>query len=253
MRVVRAILWTVPIVLLVIGCVTKPPSGAKDKELAEARYKLGVVYFNDGKFRLAIPEFGKAIELNPSSPDYRNALGMALMFNRQLDDAIKVFEEALTIDPKSSETKNNLASAYLMKGELEPARVLLLQVKDDFIYPTPHFVYFNLARIYERQGKIDKAIEEYGLALDIRPDYVDAHYNVGLLFLGQGKTDLAIAEFIEVTRLSPGIAVYHRTLGVAYVQAGKPQDARRAFQKVLEVGPNSPSAKYARKMLQELQ
>ena len=200
MRMVRAILWTVPIVLLVIGCVTKPPSGAKDKELAEARYKLGVVYFNDGKFRLAIPEFGKAIELNPSSPDYRNALGMALMFNRQLDDAIKVFEEALTIDPKSSETKNNLASAYLMKGELEPARVLLLQVKDDFIYPTPHFVYFNLARIYERQGKIDKAIEEYRLALDIRPDYVDAHYNVGLLFLGQGKTDLAIAEFIEVTR-----------------------------------------------------
>ena len=95
-------------------------------------------------------------------------------------------------------------------------------------------------------------IEQYELALDIRPEYVDAHYNLGLLYLQQGRTDRAIEQFSAATRLSPKIAVYQQHLGVAYVQAGKYEEARLAFQRVIAIEPNGPSAEYARRMLQEL-
>jgi Tfp pilus assembly protein PilF len=177
---------------------------------------------------------------------------MAFMFNRQLDAAISEFQEAIRIDPKFVEAKNNLASAYLLNGDLEMARATLEEVLKDPFYATPQFAYFNLARIFEREGKIDDAIREYRRALDIDRDYVDAHNNLGRLYLQQGKNDLAIEEFTEATRLRPRVALYQRNLGVAYVQAGETKKARMSFQRVLELERDGPSAEYARRMLEEL-
>ncbi|MFQ5847381.1 MAG: tetratricopeptide repeat protein [Candidatus Methylomirabilales bacterium] len=250
MRMVRVFLRTVPIVLLLVGCATTPP--AKQTELAATRYDLGVAYFDAGHFRRAVPEFAKAVELSPSDPVYHTALGMALMFTKNLDQAIKEFEAAIQADARFSEAKNNLASAYMLKGDLEKARALLVQVLDDPFYPTPQFAYFNLARIYERQGKVNRAIAEYRRALDITRDYVEAHNNLGFLYLQQSKTDLAIKEFSEATHLSPKVAIYQRNLGAAYYQAGNRGKARKAFEKVVELEPDSPSAEYARKMLEQL-
>jgi type IV pilus assembly protein PilF len=250
MRTFRVFLRAAPMILLLAGCATPRPP--QPLTVAATHYDLGLAYFDAGNYRRAIPELAKAVELNPADPEYRTALGMAFMFNRNLDQAIKTFEEAIAADARFTEAKNNLATAYLLKGDLEKARVLLGDVLNDPFYPTPHFAYFNLAKIYERQGKVEKAIEEYQRALDIQRDYVEARNNLGSLYLQLGKTDLAIAEFTEATRLAPRVPIYHRNLGLAYYQAGKRPEARRAFEKVLELEPSGPSSEYARKALEEL-
>lgn len=249
MRRVRVVVPMAAVVLLLIGCATKPPPRP---QAAQTHYELGTSYLNAGNYRLAIPEFTKAVEFHPANPEYRNALGMALMFNRNLDEAIKAFEEAIKADPRFTEAKNNLASAHMLKGDLEKARPLLLEVLSDPLYPTPQFAYFNLAKIYEAQGNVDKAIEQYRLALDLQRDYVEAHNNLGSLYLQQGRTDLAIQEFAQAARLNPKIAMFHRNLGAAYLQAGKRKEAQGAFEKVLELERSGPSAEYARRMLEEL-
>ena len=251
MRRFQVALRTATMALLLAGCATTPPP-PQPLALAATHYDLGLAYFDAGNYRRAIPEFARAVEISPSDPTYRTALGMAFMFNRNLDDAIKAFGEALAADERFTEAKNNLATAYMLKGDLEKARTVLLDVLNDPFYPTPHYAYFNLAKIYERQGKVDLAIEHYKDALDIQRDYVEARNNLGSLYLQTGKTDLAIAEFVEATRMDPKVPIYHRNLGVAYAQAGKRREARRAFEKVLELEPNGPSAEYARKALQEL-
>lgn len=250
MRMVRVFLWMVPIVFLVASCAPKPR--VSPAQAASTHYQLGRAYFDRGSYRASIPEFSKAAELVPANADYRNSLGMALMFTRNLNEAIKVLDETVRLDPKFSAAKNNLATAYMLNGDLEKARTIYLEVLDDPLYPTPHFAYFNLAKIYEQQGKVEKAIEEYKRALDIERNYVEAHNNLGFLYLQQGKPNLAIQEFAEAIRLNPKAGIYHRNLGIAYVQAGERQKAQKAFEKVLEVEPNGESAKYARKMLEEL-
>jgi Flp pilus assembly protein TadD len=220
--------------------------------LADTYYELGVAYLDKGSFRAAIPELARAVEINPSDAVFRNALGFALMLDRRLDEAMRELQEAARLDPRFSEAKNNLASIYMLKGDLEKARVTLQEVLKDPFYPTPEFVYFNLARIYEQQGKIPQAIEEYQRALDIRPEYVDAHNNLGILYLHQGKVDLAIKAFREAIRLDPQGAIYRRNLGMAYLQAGNREEARRAFEKALELQPDSPHAENTRKLLEQL-
>ena len=250
MKNFRPLLRMISVVLLLVGCASKPE--IDPRRAAETQYQLGAAYFNAGDFQRALPEFAKAVELNPSEALYHDALGTALMYNRHLDAAITQFQEALRIDPKFSEAKNNLGTAYLLKGDLDQARATFEEVLKDPFYATPQFAYFNLAKIYEREGKTEEAIAEYKRALDIDRDYVDAHNSLGILYLRQKETDLAIEQFTEATRLNPQVALYQRNLGVAYVEAGKGQKARRAFERVLELEHDGPSAEYARKMLEKL-
>jgi len=250
MKTVRVCLGMILVVLLLVGCASKPD--VDPRRAAETHYQLGMAYFRVGNFQEAVPEYAKAVELDPAEPIYRDAMGTALMYGNRLDMAIVQFEEALRLDPKFTESRNNLASAYLLKGDLARARAQLDEVLKDPFYATPQFAYYNLAKIYEREGKIDEAIWEYRRALNIDRDYVDAHNSLGILYLHQGKVDLAIERFTEAARLDPRVAVYQRNLGVAYVQAGDGQKARRAFERVLELERDGPSAEYARRMLKDL-
>lgn len=250
MKNFRLFLRMVPVVLLLLGCAKEPD--VDPRRAAETNYQLGMAYFSGGDFQRALPEFAKAVELNPSEPLYHDAMGTALMFNRRLDAAIAQFKEAIRLDPKFTEAKNNLASAYLLKGDLDQARAALNEVLQDPLYATPQFAYFNLAKIYEREGKDHEAIVEYKRAVDIDRDYVDAHNSLGILYLRTGKIHLAVEEFTEATRLNPRVALYQRNLGVAYMEIGKGQEARRAFERVLEIERDGPSAEYARKMLEQL-
>jgi len=81
MGMVRVFLRTAPMALLLVACVTTPPP-EQPPASAATYYELGRAYFEGGNFRLAIPEFSKAVELKPSDPIYRSDLGMAFMFNR---------------------------------------------------------------------------------------------------------------------------------------------------------------------------
>jgi type IV pilus assembly protein PilF len=250
MRILRLFLWMTVLALFMVACAKEPK--VDPRRSAQRHYQLGLAYFKNGNYQQALPEFAKAVELNPSEPTYHESLGVVFMYNGQHEAAISEFQEALRIDPKFIEAKNNLAIAYLNNGDLEMARATLEEVLKDPFYATPQFAYFNLARIYEREGKIDDAIREYKRALDIDRDYADAHYNLGVLYFHQGKFELAIEKFTEATRLQPRVAVYRLNLGVSYVQAGETQKARMSFQRVLELEPDGPSAEYARRMLEEI-
>src|SRR5207248_6150043 len=48
----------------------------------------------------------------------------------------------------------------------------------DARYPLAHF---NLGNLRDEQGRTEEALEHYGMALKLNPDYADAHYNVALL------------------------------------------------------------------------
>jgi Tfp pilus assembly protein PilF len=132
--------------LFMVACAKEPK--VDPRRSAQTHYQLGLAYFNNGNYQQALPEFAKAVELNPSEPLYHDSLGMAFMFNRQLDAAISEFQEALRIDPKFVEAKNNLASAYLLNGDLELARATLEEVLKDPFYNLPTLIWpeFSSAR-----------------------------------------------------------------------------------------------------------
>jgi tetratricopeptide (TPR) repeat protein len=52
-------------------------------------------------------------------------------------------------------------------------------------------------------GRLPDAIAEYRAALQLAPDFADAHYNLASALLGAGRPADAIAEYEAVLRIRP--------------------------------------------------
>ena len=85
---------------------------AKAKTLApkngDVSTELGRVWLTSGRYDLALPEFGRALALNPNDPNALNNRGTALLALHQDKAAQLDFERALRIDPCLDATRKNL-------------------------------------------------------------------------------------------------------------------------------------------------
>jgi tetratricopeptide (TPR) repeat protein len=91
--------------------------------------------------------------------------------------------------------------AYLGNGEYakatEELRIVIAA------NPRNPVAYLSLGRVLFATDKNDQAITAYKKALEIFPDYGDAHYYLGLAYLKAKKIDDARTEFKETVRLVP--------------------------------------------------
>ncbi len=98
-------------------------------------------------------------------------------------------------------------------------------------------VFFNKGIAYKAKGDIDKAIAEYKRALELAPDYAEAHNNLGNLLKDQKKYDEAIVHFESSIRIFPDNPSTHNNLGTAYAMKGDVNKAAVYFAKAVRIQP----------------
>jgi len=78
----------------------------------------------------------------------------------------------------------------------------------------------------------DEQAEMFRKAIEIRPEFHEAHYNLGLIYLHQNKMKEAAVAFESVLRLEPDSNpdIYY-LLGAAYNETGNLQEAADALEK----------------------
>jgi tetratricopeptide (TPR) repeat protein len=94
------------------------------------------------------------------------------------------------------------------------------------------------------QGKIDEAIAHYQKALNIDPDYAEAHDNLGSALLAVGKTNQAIEQYHEVLRLQPDSAKTHNNLGLALAAVGRTGEGIEHLQQALRLKSDDAAVHY---------
>ncbi|MBW4527734.1 MAG: tetratricopeptide repeat protein [Phormidium tanganyikae FI6-MK23] len=67
------------------------------------------------------------------------------------------------------------------------------------------------------QGKLSEAITAYRRAIQINPNYADAHHNLGRALHGQGKLDDAITAYRRVIQIDPNHAIARENLEIVLV------------------------------------
>jgi tetratricopeptide (TPR) repeat protein len=107
---------------------------------------------------------------------------------------------------------------------------------DGFI---PHY---NLGHAYGKEGLTDKAIEEYKLAISLKPGFADAHNNLGVAYYNKGMIDGAIVEYKEALRLKPDYADAHNNLGAVYISQGRIDEAIEEYRVALRLKPDNAKA-----------
>ncbi len=120
------------------------------------------------EFDDAIRLYRESIALYPTA-DAHTYLGWAYSFKGRLNEAIAQCEIAIEIDPEFGNPYNDIGVYLMQQQKLDDAIPWLERAKNAKRYEPRHFPYINLGRVYLTKGMIQKALQEFGSALQINP------------------------------------------------------------------------------------
>ncbi|MEW5820281.1 MAG: tetratricopeptide repeat protein [Cyanobacteriota bacterium] len=103
--------------------------------------------------------------------------------------------------------------------------------------------FYNKAVKYEKEGKINFAEMYYKKAIELLPNFVEAHTNLGGVYICNKNYDMAIYEFSVVGRLTPDyFPIIYNNLGLAYEGKGDTQKAEEFYTLAINLDPNNAMA-----------
>jgi len=118
--------------------------------------------------------------------------------------------------------------------------------KDDYLLwadalsksPEKPRVYNNLGMACERRGLYEEAMRYYKRAIELKPDYANAHVNLGNMYMiKDGRLKEAEEEYRTALKIQPDYAVAYFNLGLLYMATGDKEMARYFFTKAIESDP----------------
>jgi predicted O-linked N-acetylglucosamine transferase (SPINDLY family) len=110
------------------------------------------------------------------------------------------------------------------------------------IQPDYANAHYNLGNALQDLGKLDEAVASFHKALAIKPDYAKADSNLGVALQKLGKLDEAVASYRKAIALKPDYAEAHSNLGVALQKLGKLDEAVTSHRKALAINPDYAEA-----------
>jgi tetratricopeptide (TPR) repeat protein len=105
-------------------------------------------------------------------------------------------------------------------------------------------VYFNLGMLFSRQNVPDKAIDHFRHAIELRPDYAEAHNNLGNVLAMRGRFDEAVTEYEQAIQINPDYADAHNDLADALAAKGRLSEAIQHYQTAIRIKPDYCGAYY---------
>lgn len=166
----------------------------------------------------------------------------ALIESGDTAQAIEMLEAMRSERPEDRSVLNNLAVALLTSGGTGAAQVILeeaLPQHDNF-----HLLHFNLAGVYQAQGKLDRAIAHFDRTIALQPGLLAAHERKVALLMERQQFEpalRAIRAAEDQGRVHPDMLFY---AGVIEGTRGNWEEAESRFAGALAL-----DAKHARAQL----
>jgi tetratricopeptide (TPR) repeat protein len=200
-----------------------------------AYHSRGSAYAVKGQFATALPDFDKALALNPRYVKAYSGRGVALAGLGRYEEAIRDHSRAIRLKPESADAYNSRGSAYGNLGQFDAA----INDLDKAISLDPYFdeAYYNRGTAYESKGQLDVAIKDFDKAITLWPEYALAYLSRGMIYDNQGQYELAIKDYDQAIRLRPGYAEAYNNRGSAYLAQGKMDVAIKDFDKAIDLQP----------------
>lgn len=176
----------------------------------------------------------QAVQLEPNLAEAHNSLGFSrLMYDWDWRLAMKEFGRALEINPGYTPARYWLASLYSAAGRHEDAiaeDLKALEMDPVSVVLRSHLGWTRLhARQYER------AIEDAGQALAIDPQFLVAHWVLGRAYMEIGAGEKAIAELKQLLAFPPLDTWAIAWLGQTYARTGHPEKALEALEQLQSI------------------
>ena len=138
-------------------------------------------------------EFEKAAQLSPRSPEVHAIWATALRMAKKYKGADKHFAKANELAHEDEEILLNWGMSKLMNGQIESA--IELMEKAVVFNPDNALTYNYLGKAYGHRKEYATEEASYRKALELQPDFAQAHFNLAVVLSLGNKFDDAAAHF----------------------------------------------------------
>ncbi len=176
-----------------------------------------------GQITESLPQWRKAVDLDPEDEKARVNLGFALDHQGLIDEAIEQYRKAIEIAPEHASAYDNLALDLLQRGKLQEA--IEAWTSGLSIEPANAKAQANIGTALYQTGRIDDAIAHCRKALEIDSSVSDAHNTLGLAYAKQGRLDDAVEQFQAAVAANSASLQYQNNLARVLAQQGRYQEA----------------------------
>ena len=119
------------------------------------------------------------------------------------------------------------------EGKYKDAIALLQQVVNIHLNSSMAWYFLGLSLAAER--RYAEAVEPIKIALDLQPDYLQAHLALGDTYLKLGEIDEARAAYLRALEMQPNYAPAHDGMGRLNESLGRDDEAETSYRKALEI------------------
>ncbi len=190
---------------------------------------LGVTAGSD---TFAIASYQKIFTLEPTNPATHTELGKVYLYQA---DQVKQSEQTMKDDTEKKDAEKKINDLF---GKAMDEFTKAIALKSD--YSPAHY---NLALIYDRQGKLKDAIKKVESIVAYNNQDVSVGFQLALLYYRDGRKDDAVRLLESVVKLSPNYSNARWYLAGMYEEKGNIDGALAQVMKVLALNPNSDLAK----------
>jgi len=171
-----------------------------------ALHLTGLIHYQRGAPAAAADWIGRALAVNPASPEAHSNLGLALLDLKRPEEALAAHERSLTVRPNVPDSLNNRGNAL---------------------------------QALNRPGD---ALVDYDRALQLRPDFALAHGNRGNALRTLNRLEEAVVAYDRALQLAPNFADALNNRGNVLRDLNRFEEAAGSFERLMAVAPNHPYA-----------
>ncbi|MCK5695401.1 MAG: hypothetical protein KAH62_02145 [Desulfobacula sp.] len=165
-----------------------------------------------------------------------NISGDRLFGLNKYDMAIKEYQKGLEIEPSDINLINSLGVCFGVMGELDKAKLEFENAMK--INPNELMVIYNIGLLYQIEGDIDKAIMYLRKAHGIKPSAFEVELLFGHLFIKKEHPEQAIPHLEKASRVNPKSGLAFRMKGEIYLVDNLPEKASHEFNKAIKLNPS---------------
>ncbi len=168
----------------------------------------------------AIQSYDESLKLEPTNPYYFGQEGIVLLREAAFLSGEQQEEQGKLL----AEAKAKFEKAIELKSDYAPAR-------------------FQIAMVYQLQGKTREAIQELEMTKSLAPFDVGLAFQLGLIYYQNENYGEARLELERAIGISPNYSNALYFLGLTYDKEGKKAKAIEKFKKVSNLNPNNEEVK----------
>jgi tetratricopeptide (TPR) repeat protein len=202
---------------------------------ADAYAGRGLTFLDMEKYTHAAKDLDKAADLEPKY-DSRLAVnrGYAHFYSGHYSSAALAFTAAIESDPvPPADIVTMRALSYFNAGKMEKAIEDAGRAIE--LAPEDAKMYYNRASFYYQSGDLEQALQDYDKAIVLEPEYYEALLNRGKIYFETGKRFRSIVDYNKAIETDPERVQGYIHRGASYVAAGMYVQAEKDFAYALDL------------------